>query len=252
MTSSSHWSVEGRVAAAAELHQPWPGPDRAAERRIAICHVTGPQTVVLGSTQGRTVVVDQNWSDRCIVRRRGGGGAVFVAPARQVWVDIWLPRADPLWDDDVVAGADWVGDAWADAMTELGLRDVAVHRGPSRGDQAAAAVCFAGLGPGEIVVGTPARKLMGLTQHRSRFGVRFQTMAVVWWDPEPVVSALWRLGLVDQAQRNALRAATVDRAVGLAQLALADPATGLPLDLGDPATGLHTVEATVVRRLAAC
>lgn len=175
-----------------------------------------------------------------------------MAPAQQVWVDIWLPRADPLWDDDVVAGADWVGDAWADAMTELGIRDVAVHRGPSRGDPAAAAVCFAGLGPGEIVVGTPARKLMGLTQHRSRFGVRFQTMAVVWWDPEPVVSALWRIGLVDTVQRSALRAATVDRAVGLAQLALVDPATGLRLDLADPATGLPTVEATVVGRLSAC
>ena len=37
-----------------------------------------------------------------VVRRRSGGGAVLVGAGEQVWVEVWIPRDDALWDDDVI------------------------------------------------------------------------------------------------------------------------------------------------------
>jgi hypothetical protein len=46
-------------------------------------------------------------------------------------------------------------------------------------------VCFAGRGPGEVFVGD--RKLVGLSQWRSREGALFSSCAYVRWDPRPMV-----------------------------------------------------------------
>lgn len=240
-SATGDWSLEHRFATATELHQPWPDPGSTQQRRIAICRVLGPAAVVLGSTQGRAVTGDGSIYRPPPVRRRGGGGAVFVAPARQVWIEIWVPRGDPLWDDDIVASSAWVGDAWAAALAGFGVSGVSVHRGPSTGDSVAGAVCFAGLGPGEVSAGDPARKVMGLTQHRTRFGARMQTMAVMRWDPEPIVAELQRLGLVDGTEAEAVVQSASTRATGLEELGM----------VVSP-RHLHRVERAVVERLAAC
>ena len=36
-----------------------------------------------------------------IVRRRSGGGVVFLVTGEHIWLDIVIPRTDELWVDDV-------------------------------------------------------------------------------------------------------------------------------------------------------
>ncbi|MDA8268099.1 MAG: hypothetical protein M0Z63_14260 [Actinomycetota bacterium] len=250
-------------------------------RRIAVCSVVGAPALVLGSTQGRWGPVvaatrgggplpagAHGVAGACatssqgaptggespsagggasVVRRRGGGGAVLVAPGAQVWVDVWIPRFDPLWDDDVVRSARWVGDAWATAIDDVGLGPATVHDGSSVAAPWSAEICFAGIGPGEVRSGSPQRKVMGLTQHRTRHGVRFQTMALARWEPAALVRALVIAGLVDPSAEDQARASVSPRAVGLVDLDDARRAPG-----SGPGTGrevMGAVEAAVIRRL---
>ncbi len=255
-------------------------------RRIAVCRVVGAPALVLGSTQGRwgSVIAGTRgggpsssgvhgvpgvvaMSSQCapaggepppfggggsgasVVRRRGGGGAVLVAPGAQVWVDVWIPRFDPLWDADVVRSARWVGDAWAAAIDDVGLGPSVVHDGSSVAAPWSAEVCFAGLGPGEVRSGSPQRKVMGLTQHRTRHGVRFQAMALARWQPAALVRALVFAGLVDPSAEDRARASVSSRAVGLVDLddALRVPGSGS----GTGRDVMGAVEAAVIRRLCA-
>jgi lipoate-protein ligase A len=132
-----------------------------------------------------------------VVRRRSGGGAVLVSGGDPLWVDLWLPRGDPLWLDDVVAAARWVGEWWASALREAGA-EVAVHDGPSALRPWSKLICFAGLGPGEVVAGW--RKVVGVAQWRCRQGALFSTCAYRRWDPRPLADLLVvpdRPGLAD-------------------------------------------------------
>ncbi len=49
-------------------------------------------------------------------------------------------------------------------------------------------MCFAGVGPGEVLLGR--RKLVGISQRRTRGGARFQCMVHVRWTPDVLVSLL--------------------------------------------------------------
>ncbi len=49
-------------------------------------------------------------------------------------------------------------------------------------------VCFAGTGPGEVLVGDA--KLVGISQRRTRLAVRFQTMVHLRWRPDVVASLI--------------------------------------------------------------
>ena len=49
-------------------------------------------------------------------------------------------------------------------------------------------VCFAGVGPGEVLLGR--RKLVGISQRRTRNGSRFQCMVHVRWSPDVLVGLL--------------------------------------------------------------
>jgi len=162
----------------------WPPAPDTGGRIVALCDVTGPGALVLGSAQSEDGVDPGAVKARGleIVRRSGGGGAVVVVPGGQVWAEIWLPRADPLWDDDIVAGAQWVGRAWAGALASLGARDLGIHSGRATRTAWSDTVCFAGVGPGEVVAG--GRKVVGLSQRRTRAGVRFHTVALARWHPD--------------------------------------------------------------------
>ena len=46
-------------------------------------------------------------------------------------------------------------------------------------------VCFAGIGPGEVLVG--GRKVVGISQRRNRGGARFQCAALLRWRPGEMV-----------------------------------------------------------------
>ncbi len=49
-------------------------------------------------------------------------------------------------------------------------------------------VCFAGIGPGEVLLG--GRKLVGISQRRTRNGSRFQCMVHTRWSPDVLVDLL--------------------------------------------------------------
>ena len=144
--------------------------------------VTGP-ALVIGSTQAevRTDAIE-------VVRRRSGGGAVLLEPGLVVWADVFVPRDDELWDDDVGRAFWWLGDAWAAALADLGLPAPAAHRGALVRTPVAELVCFAGLGSGEVISG--GRKVVGMAQRRTREGALFQCAVPLVWDPRQLAEVL--------------------------------------------------------------
>ena len=179
------------------------------ERSIVVLDVARP-TLVLGSSQKDDVVdwgaVRRGGVD--VVHRRSGGAAVLVEPGAAVWVDITIPAGDPLWDNDVGRAFHWLGAAWAEVLTAGGLF-AGWHDGPMQATPWSASVCFAGLGPGEVTVG--GRKVVGLSQRRTREAALFQCCATLRWEPQRLLSLL----ALDDAQRARGAAELADVAAGI-------------------------------------
>jgi lipoate-protein ligase A len=179
------WPVERVAGSPGEIHSlGLPSPARRLVRR---CEATSP-AVVLGSTQPEPPPSSSSGSSP-VVRRRSGGGAVLVEPGDVLWVDVVVPRGDALWEDDVGRAFHWLGDAWAAAIGRAHT-----HRGPLVTTRWSRAVCFAGLGPGEVTV--DGRKVVGISQRRTRDGALFQSAALLAWHPRPLAE---RLGLPTDA-----------------------------------------------------
>ena len=181
------WSIERREGHAADLHL-LADPDRP--QRVARVFEVDRPAIVLGSAQ-RNDVVDLARAEQAgidVVRRRSGGGAVLLRPAEQIWIDFLIPAGDPLWHDDVGRAAWWAGELWAATLGRLGSGPIRVHRGGLLESAWSGLICFAGLGPGEVVVAD--RKIVGLTQRRSRAWIRIQTTAFTTWDPSALVDYL--------------------------------------------------------------
>ncbi|MGH9226416.1 MAG: lipoyl protein ligase domain-containing protein [Acidimicrobiales bacterium] len=140
--------------------------------------------LVLGSTQPEpsTAAGPAAGDGVEVVRRRSGGGAVLVEPDSPLWVDVLVPAGDRLWTPDVGRAFLWLGDAWSGALTAAGVAGATVHRGPPRRDRLSRTVCFAGLGTGEVAIG--GRKVVGISQRRTRHGALFQCAALLRWDPD--------------------------------------------------------------------
>ena len=183
--------------------------------------VTGP-VLVLGSTQPAQVIDEtaRRRRDVSLARRRSGGGAVWLEPGAQLWLDAWIPRDDPLWHADVSVAAEWVGRWWVDALTGAGQSGFDVHTGRAAPGRWGELVCFGGRGPGEVFVG--ARKVVGLSQWRAREGALFSSCAYRRWDPAPLLA----LVRSDDPSHDMLTRDLPSVAVGLAEL---DPAVD---DLG--------------------
>jgi lipoate-protein ligase A len=155
-----------------------------------VVRTPGGPTLVLGSTQPPSVVAAGlgERGEIGVQRRRSGGGAVFVDRLDPIWVDLWVPSDDELFEPDVGRAPHWVGDSWASALGELGIGGLEVHRGPMRTTRWSELVCFAGVGPGEVLAGT--RKVVGVAQWRSRQGSLFHSAAYRTWSPERWVGML--------------------------------------------------------------
>lgn len=151
-------------------------PRRATSRLARLYTVEGPG-LVLGSTQKAGAADERRASSAGVevLRRRSGGGAVLLWPGRQVWADFFLAATDPLWHDDVTLATRWVGRLWASVVASLSTAPCSVHTGRLVADRWGRLVCFAGRGPGEVSVG--GRKVVGVSQRRSRDRVRIQTAA---------------------------------------------------------------------------
>lgn len=203
------WAVERHAGTAAEFHgRELPDP---VHRAVWWFEVTQP-AVVVGSTQpcetvdlARAAALGVE-----VVRRRSGGGAVWLAPGEVTWVDVLLPAGDPCWVDDVGRAAGWLGRAWVEALARCGVPGTEVHGAPMARDPDAALVCFGGLAPGEVVLG--GAKVVGVSQRRTRRGARFQCAVLHRWDPAPLLDLL-ALGPVER-ERLAVRLAGAGAGIG--------------------------------------
>lgn len=183
----SGWVVEHHRGSAAELHALQVPED--GHPRVWVLEATG-SAVVLGSTQ-RDDVVDAGTARAAgvaVVRRRSGGGAVWVGPGDPHWVDVIVPRRHVLWTDDVGRAFLPIGRAWQEALASLGIRGTHLHEDRLACGPLGGTVCFAGRGPGEVLLGEA--KVVGISQRRTRAGARFQCAVPVRWDPEPLAALL--------------------------------------------------------------
>lgn len=177
MTTASHsWLRHDWVGTASDFHS----KDLPVERALWLCSAEKP-ALILGSTQDESDVrVDVAVGSGIeIVRRRSGGGAVYVAPDESVWMDITISRKDPLWQDDVSASMLWLGDAFVQALQPWVHAET--FRGTFHNGDVGRAVCFASAAPGEVFVGD--NKLVGISQRRNREGARFQCVLYRQWNP---------------------------------------------------------------------
>jgi lipoate-protein ligase A len=187
---------------------------RAERRRVAVVREVAHPTLVLGSTQPADLVSPAALRDRSVelVRRRGGGGAVYLEPGSHLWIDAWIPREDVLWAHDVSVAAEWVGQWWVEALVRVGVggqAGLSVHTGRSVPGALGDLVCFAGRGPGEVFVDD--RKIVGVSQWRSREGALFSSCAYVEWDAEPLLDLL----SFDEVKRSGLAVGLRGVAVGV-------------------------------------
>lgn len=221
------WTREWRRGTAEDLHaRPMPEPPT---REVSVLSVED-RSIVLGSAQPLETVSPDAASrfDVRTVRRRGGGGAVWLAPDEQLWIDVVVPKGDELWDDDVGRAFLWLGDVWAAALRELGV-DAVVHRHGLVRSALSTLVCFAGLGPGEVHVG--GAKLVGMSQRRVRGGARFQSVVYANFAATPLLDAL----VLDPATRRTAVAELAATCVGLRDV--------------DPALRLDRLEAAFLHQL---
>lgn len=151
--------------------------------------------LILGSTQSEDLLN----LDRCrqrdveVVKRRSGGGLVFVSSRHTLWVDVIVPRNHPAWRVDVGRASEWIGEVWLAALTRLsfdfGGRPPSIHRGAQETTTWSKLICFAGRGPGEIF-DHRGRKVVGISQRRTRSWARFQCALSLRWEPSVFVDLI--------------------------------------------------------------
>lgn len=184
------WLIEHLSGSAAQLHSSSVDQvgDRETTRRVRVLQADTP-AVVLGSTQADSVVDPTALAESGfeLARRRSGGGAVLVGAGRVLWVDLLVGRHDRLWSEDVRIAPLWVGHLWAAALGSVGVVGTEVTR-TMQTNEWSRLVCFAGQGPGEVVV--DGRKVVGVAQRRTRWGALFQCAAVLDGNPDPLLAVL--------------------------------------------------------------
>jgi lipoate---protein ligase len=199
----SPWVRHDWQGSASEFHE----MSLPSGRALWWCSVSSP-AVILGSTQQETDVDSEIASSLGldVVRRRSGGGAVFVHPTESVWIDITIPRDDPLYVDDVSASMLWMGDVfvaalkpWANAETYRGVFDAGAY---------GRSVCFASTSPGEVFVND--HKLVGISQRRGRDGARLQSVLYRSWQPTAWVPSLTSIDVQEQISLLPVATITAD------------------------------------------
>ena len=179
------WPVRSIEATVGELHDLRPDPaalDPGGE--LWWCR---PTDAALAVGQRFREPPDGAVSPLPVCRRRSGGSAVAVVPGEMVWIDVVVPTTVP-WATDLRGSMLVVGAAWATALSRYGVSS-RVHDGAMQGTQWSDHVCFAGVGPGEVL-DPDGRKIVGLSQRRTASWIRVQTMCHLRWHPD------WYAGLL--------------------------------------------------------
>lgn len=144
---------------------------------------------------GRAQKVDDGFVARAgaagfeVARRVSGGSAVVVGPGECLWVDVVVAKGAEGWNDDIGKAGCWMGDQWVAALEAAGVAGCKVHRTAMQKLPGSDAVCFAGIGPGEVLTADGA-KLVGISQRRTRDWALFQCAIPLRWDPEPLIALL--------------------------------------------------------------
>ena len=153
---------------------------------VAWWHVETPALVVgRGDRRHHSVIPEVP-----VVRRASGGGPVLWGP-HLVAFDVVLPRTHPLHTRDITAAYEWLGSAIAQGLVDVGLpaRAVPPDEAHALNDpELAAASCFAGISPWEVLVGD--RKVGGLSQIRRRTGLVLQVGVLARPEDPPLWSVL--------------------------------------------------------------
>ena len=188
MTSAPPYRIVRSRSTASDFHGRTV-PDPAA-CEIWVHDITAG-ALVLGSTQDDSVVDVESCrrSGVEVVRRRSGGGAVLLRPGEVTWIDVIVPAGMPGWSDDVHAPMVWFGRHLAAAIASAtGIDELDVHDGPLRTTPWSRLVCFDGVGAGEVL--RDGRKLVGLSQRRTRHAARLQCCWYSEYDPRRLVALL--------------------------------------------------------------
>ena len=152
-------------------------------RIVRVRTVTRP-AIVLGAAQPDEVI-DREAAEAngiAVVRRRSGGGAVWLDASSVSWVDVLIGVHDPLWRSDVGEAFWWLGELWVNSLRAYDRSlDVASYRGPLVTTEWSKLVCYAGLGPGEVTI--DQNKVVGVSQKRTREAALFQCGVLHGWDP---------------------------------------------------------------------
>ncbi len=171
-------NVERHGGTADELHARDPFVDGPPSGLVVWwCDFSQP-AVVLGSRQQPDVLdeVACRSAGFEVARRRSGGGAVILRPGEMLWIDMIVPIGWADMPNDTRGSMIWAGERWQAALAPL-LDDridgeLIVHREGMVRAPWSDLICFAGLGPGEVLL--HGCKLVGLSQRRTRHGCRFQ------------------------------------------------------------------------------
>lgn len=211
--SRSGWVIEHRHGPADKLHKssvdPW-------VRTVRINRVTRP-ALVLASTQDLALLNREAVPlGTDIVRRNSGGGLVHLIPGRQVWIDVFVARSDPLWVDDVTHSGDWLARAWIEALTSVGVGTAQLAPPRWSDPELGRLVCFAATGPGEVLV--RGKKLVGVSQRRGRAGARFQCTIYLEFDPQ-VLTQVMTSEAVGGGVRDRLAAAMTQGVTSIGEIA---------------------------------
>lgn len=191
--AADSWTIERHEGTVGELHGL--GLGESPKRTVRLCIPTDG-ALVLGSAQNESDVDREVLAGHGLnlVRRASGGGAVLVEPGDLLWIDVVLPREDSLWHEDVGTAFYWLGSVWKSALEVVGSECVTMHDGAMVKNEWSRLVCFAGLGPGECLVDD--RKVVGISQRRTRAGAIFQSSVLLRFDPQRIVG-LFQMSDVD-------------------------------------------------------
>lgn len=220
MRDRFQWRYSRRRGGASELHADsaslldWHADAPPLKRELRVLEAVRP-AVVLASTQADSCVDAARAAAAGVElsRRRSGGGAVLVGPGEVLWVDVVVPRGDPLWCDDISLSGRWLGQAWQGALGDAGFAGARVHSAALIHSEWSRLACFAGLAPGEVTF--DGRKVVGISQRRTRRGALFQCAMLLRWEPARLLGVM----ALGEATRAAGVAALESRAGGLGQQA---------------------------------